>query len=251
MSPEYYEALDPIRRPRSGDLLYTLVGSYGIPVVVRDEQPFCVQRHIGILRPSKLIDVGFLARVMESRLVFEQATACATGIAQKTIPLSGLRRLLIPLPPLAEQRRIVANVDELMALCDRLATARKERETTRDRLATASLAHLNTPPDPDPAVFQNHVVFALDNLTPLTTRPDQIKVLRQAILNLAVRGKLVEQDPEDEPAGETLSRLREGTRNKPSERFVAPRKRMEVKFPSDARRDGHGQQSNRPWLSKS
>ena len=191
VSPEYYEALDPIRRPRSGDLLYTLVGSYGIPVVVRDEQPFCVQRHIGILRPSKLIDVGFLARVMESRLVFEQVTACATGIAQKTVPLSGLRRLLIPLPPLAEQHRIVAKVDELMALCDRLETARKEREATRDRLAAASLARLNTP---DPAVFQNHAAFALENLTPLTTRPEQLKALRQTILNLAVRGKLVEQE---------------------------------------------------------
>ena len=115
VSPEYYEALDPIRRPRSGDLLYTLVGSYGIPVVVRDNQPFCVQRHIGILRPSNFIDVGFLARAMESRLVFEQATACATGIAQKTVPLSGLRRLLIPIPPLAEQHRIVTRADELIA----------------------------------------------------------------------------------------------------------------------------------------
>ena len=188
VSPEYYEALDPIRRPRSGDLLYTLVGSYGIPVVVRDEQPFCVQRHIGILRPSKLIDVGFLARVMESRLVFEQVTACATGIAQKTVPLSGLRRLLIPLPPLAEQHRIVAKVDELMALCDRLETARKERENTRNRLTAAGLARLNTP-GPDPAVFQNHAAFALDNLTSLTTRPDQIKALRQTILNLGGAGE--------------------------------------------------------------
>ena len=193
VSPEYYEALDPIRRPRSGDLLYTLVGSYGIPVVVRDEQPFCVQRHIGILRPSKLINVGFLARVMESRLVFEQVTACATGIAQKTVPLSGLRRLLIPLPSLAEQHRIVAKVDELMALCDRLETTRKEREATRDRLTTASLARLNAP-DPDPALFQNHAAFALNNLTPLTARPEQIKALRQTILNLAVRGKLVDQE---------------------------------------------------------
>ena len=93
-----------------------------------------------------------------------------------------------------------------MALCDRLETARKERETTRDRLAAASLARLNAP-DPDPAIFQNHAAFALDNLTPLTTRPDQIKALRQTILNLAVRGKLVEQDPEDETAGELLKRI--------------------------------------------
>ena len=112
----------------------------------------------------------------------------------------------IPLPPLAEQRRIVAKVDELMALCDRLETARKEREASRNRLTEASLARLNAP-DPDPAVFQTHAVLALDNFASLTTRPDQIKALRQTILNLAVRGKLVEQDPEDEPASELLKQV--------------------------------------------
>ena len=114
--------------------------------------------------------------------------------------------LLLSVPPLAEQRRIVAKVDELMALCDRLETARTERETTRDRLTTASLTRLDTP-DPDLAVFQNHAAFALDNLIPLTTRPDQIKALRQTILNLAVRGKLVRQNPNDEPASELLKRI--------------------------------------------
>ena len=114
--------------------------------------------------------------------------------------------LLLSLPPLAEQRRIVAKVDELMALCDRLETARTERETTRDRLTTASLTRLDTP-DPDLAVFQNHAAFALDSLSPLTTRPDQVKALRQTILNLAVRGKLVPQDPNDEPASELLKRI--------------------------------------------
>ena len=120
VSPKYYEALDSIRRPRIGDLLYTLVGSYGIPVVVREDQPFCVQRHIGILRPSALMDVGFLAYSMESDVVFSQAAACATGTAQKTVPLFGLRRLLIPVPPLAEQQRIAAKVVEAMSVCNRL-----------------------------------------------------------------------------------------------------------------------------------
>ena len=82
----------------------------------------------------------------------------------------------------------------------------KEREATRDRLTAASLVRLNAP-DSDPAVFQNHTAFALNNLSSLTTRPDQIKALRQTILNLAVRGKLVEQDPEDEPAGELVKRI--------------------------------------------
>ena len=114
--------------------------------------------------------------------------------------------LPLSVPPLAEQHRIVAKVDELMALCDRLEAARAEREATRDRLATASLARLDVP-DPDPTVFQGHAAFALENLAPLTTRIDQTKALRQTILNLAVRGKLVEQDPNEEPASELLKRI--------------------------------------------
>ena len=76
---------------------------------------------------------------MESSLLFEQATACATGIAQKTIPLSGLRRLLIPLPPFAEQHRIVDKADELMALCDRLEASLAAGDDTRCRLLDAML----------------------------------------------------------------------------------------------------------------
>ena len=91
-----------------------------------------------------------------------------------------------------------------MALCDRLEAARAEREATRDRLAAASLARLNAP---DPDTFQDDARFALDALPALTTRPDQIKQLRQTILNLAVRGKLVPQDPKDEPASELLKRI--------------------------------------------
>ncbi|OYW56027.1 MAG: hypothetical protein B7Y80_03160 [Hyphomicrobium sp. 32-62-53] len=111
---------------------------------------------------------------------------------------------IIALPPLAEQHRIVAKVNELMGLCDRLAAARAGREAARDRLAAASLARLNAP---DPETFQTDARFALEALPALTTRPDQIKALRQTILNLAVRGKLVPQDPKDEPASELLKRI--------------------------------------------
>ena len=129
-----------------------------------------------------------------------------TGLTVKGIKLEELLSIPFPLPPLAEQHRIIAKADELMALCEQLEAARTKRETTRARLTAASLARLDAP-DPDPAVFQNHAAFALDNLIPLTTRPDQIKALRQTILNLAVRGKLVEQDPNDEPASELLKRI--------------------------------------------
>jgi type I restriction enzyme S subunit len=86
-----------------------------------------------------------------------------------------------------------------MALCDRLEVARAEREATRDLFTAASLARLNTS---DPDTFRDDARFALDALPALTARADQIKQLRQAILNVAVRGKLVPHDSNDEPAPE-------------------------------------------------
>ena len=106
-------------------------------------------------------------------------------------------------PPLAEQRRIVAKVDELMALCDRLEAARAGREATRDKLTAASLAGLNAP---DPETFQDDARFALDALPALTTRPDDITRLRQTILNLAIRGKLVPHHPEEDRKNQTKLR---------------------------------------------
>jgi type I restriction enzyme S subunit len=127
------------------------------------------------------------------------------GVGLQHITKGKLEALLVPLPPLAEQHRIVAKVDELMGLCDRLEAARAGREALRDRLALASLARLNAP---DPETFQADARFALHTLPALTTRPDQIKRLRQTILNLAVRGKLVPQDANDEPASELLKLLK-------------------------------------------
>ena len=136
---------------------------------------------------------------------FARAGDTKGAIKGATLNRDSISNIAVPLPPLAEQHRIVAKVDELMSLCDRLEAAQTARETTRDRLAAASLARLNTP---DPETFPADARFALDALPALTTRPDQIKQLRQTILSLAVRGKLVPQDAEDEPAAGLLARLR-------------------------------------------
>ena len=204
----YYEALDSNRRPRPGDILYTLVGSFGIPVEVLDDKKFCVQRHIGIIRPSKHISSSFLARVLNCKFIFEQAVSCATGIAQKTIPLSGLRSFLMPLPPLAEQHRVVAKVDELLTLCEQLEVSHSKREDPRDRLTKASYARLSVS-DTDDVTFRSHAHLVVEALPKLTARADQVKRLRQTILDLATRGKLVEQDPANEPASELLNRIEE------------------------------------------
>ena len=84
--------------------------------------------------------------------------------------------------------------------------ARAAREVTRDRLSVASLSRLSAP-GVDDGAFRTHVRFAVDALPALTARADQVAHLRQTILNLAVRGKLVEQNPADEPTDEQISRI--------------------------------------------
>jgi type I restriction enzyme S subunit len=151
----------------------------------------------------KAFSASYLRLAINGRLD-EMIEKAHGGVGLQHITKGKLEALLIALPPVAEQHRIVAKVDELMALCDRLEAARAERETTPDRLAASTLARLNTPAT---ATFQADARFALNTIPALTTRPDQIKQLRQTILNLAVRGKLVPQNPQDVPATQMLARF--------------------------------------------
>ena len=134
VSPSYLESVAEYRKPLYGDILYTVVGAtYGRPALVDTERPFCVQRHIAILKPPREIDIKFLRLLLASTLVYSQATKSATGAAQPTVALKPLRNFLVPLPPLAEQHRIVAKVDELMAVCDRLEVQLTARQVPKNQ----------------------------------------------------------------------------------------------------------------------
>jgi type I restriction enzyme S subunit len=159
-----------------------------------------------ILRPSRFVYPRFLALLIGSPVVRAYLGGSAVGSTMQNLNQAILLNLAFGLPPFSEQQRIVAKVDELMILCAQLEAVRAEREAKRETLATVSFAHLNTP-DPDPARFANDARFALDILPTLTARRDQIRQLRQTILNLAVRGRLVPQERLDEPASEWLDRV--------------------------------------------
>jgi type I restriction enzyme S subunit len=133
----YFEALDWGKKPRLGDVLYTTVGSFGIPVPITQAQDFCFQRHIALFRPAVASVQEFLTLSLGSKLVYVQAEKGATGIAQKTVPLSVLRRLMVPLPPLLEQHRIVARVESLRRLCADLRQRLAARQNTQAHLAEA------------------------------------------------------------------------------------------------------------------
>ena len=192
----------------TGDFLISWSGTPGTSfgAHIWDRGPAVLNQHI-----FKAVLIGnafaphFLKLAINSRLL-EMIEQAHGGVGLQHITKPKLEAVVITLPPLAEQHRIVAKVDELMVLCAQLEAARAEREATRNHLMAMSLAQLNTP-DTDPAVFQSHVVFTLENLGHVTARPGQIKAFRQTILNLAVRGKLLPQDPNDEPASELLKEI--------------------------------------------
>ncbi len=139
----YYRGLADFRRPSRGDILYTVVGAtYGRPALVDTDRAFCVQRHIAILKPPQYVDVSFLMVVLQSPLTYSQASASTTGTAQPTIPLGSLRQFLAPMPPVAEQRRIVAKVKQLMALVDALDAQLNAAGTTGATLLEAAVAEL-------------------------------------------------------------------------------------------------------------
>lgn len=111
----YYNALKDNKKPKVGDVLYTVTGSYGIPVLVDGKRDFCFQRHIGLIRPSSCLKSSFLFYWILTPTAKKIADEVATGTAQKTVSLKSLRNFEIPLPPLAEQERIVKELDALSA----------------------------------------------------------------------------------------------------------------------------------------
>ena len=190
------------------DLLLNITGgSMGRCCLVSGEAAEAnVSQHVAILRAAFKGIERFLHKLVLSPYFQAYVFAEQTGAGRGGLPKNRMDKIAVAMPPLAEQHRIVARVDELMSLCDQLEAAKAEREECRDSLVAASLQRLNQPAEEE-ETFREHAHFTFNNLQRITTRAVHIKQLRQTILNLAVRGKLVEQDPSDEPAAELLKRI--------------------------------------------
>ena len=164
VSKEYFSQLPETRKPRNGDLLFTVTGSYGIPVLIDSDDKFCFQRHIAIVRPCTISN-RYLYVILGSSYVKSICDAKATGTAQKTVGLATLRELLIPVAPYKEQMQIYAQTQDALSIVDSVSSDKED----------------------------------LLNI---------IESAKAKILDLAIRGKLVPQDPNDEPASVLLERIR-------------------------------------------
>jgi type I restriction enzyme, S subunit len=136
----YFRNLKRNKKPNVGDILYTVTGSYGIPVLVKESRDFCFQRHIALIRPRPETDSSWLTYALLSPQVFEQATARSTGTAQKTVSLNVLRGFMVPKVNTVEQRRVAHRLDELATATQRLETIYQRRIAVLDELK-GSLLH--------------------------------------------------------------------------------------------------------------
>lgn len=111
---DYYNKLKENRKARIGDLLYTVTGSYGIPVIVKTDKQFCFQRHIALLRPNiEILSTIFLYYWMLNDGVKFMADKVAKGIAQKTVGLNSIRKFSCILPPLPLQHLFAQRIDQI------------------------------------------------------------------------------------------------------------------------------------------
>ncbi len=164
-----------------------------------------VSQHVSIIRPTNsgtrfYLHLCVLSPYTQSLVWGRQVGMAREGLSKKVLELFEL-----PLPPLAEQHRIVAKVNELMALCDRLEQQQGDSSATHQTLVETLLATLTTAPDHQE--FGESWQRIATHFDTLFTTEESIDQLKQTILQLAVQGKLVPQDPNDEPASVLLEKI--------------------------------------------
>jgi len=136
---DYFKNIHAKRKPKTNDILYTVTGSYGIPVLIESNFEFCFQRHIGLIRPDKSTYSKWLFYWILSPQAIKQAHETATGTAQKTVSLKALRNFSIPKVLLKEQKQIVQELDTLQAETKKLESIYQQKINNLDELKKSIL----------------------------------------------------------------------------------------------------------------
>jgi type I restriction enzyme S subunit len=202
-----------------GTVIYSTVRPYLLNIAIIDQnfssEPIA-STAFGILHPFEGIYNRYLFYWLRSRPFIVYVQQVMKGMAYPAINDEKFYNGFIALPPTAEQKRIVEKVDELMALCDQLEQQQQEREAKHATLAHASLARFAEAPTTANLNFLFHKSYDIS--------PEE---LRRTILNLAVRGKLVPQDSEEEPAAASIEIVASDARKAVSAGILKKRDKLE------------------------
>ncbi|MEZ9767475.1 restriction endonuclease subunit S [Vibrio breoganii] len=191
-----------------GDIVLSSSASLGKVAKVSEETVGAIV-YTGLIRfkTYAALSENYMSRFFESMEFARQINSSKTGAAIKHFGPTHLKKMVIPVPPLKEQHRIVAKVDELMTLCDQLEQQTEASIEAHQVLVTTLLDTLTNSANAE-ELMQNWQMIA-EHFDTLFTTIDSIDQLKQTILQLAVMGKLVPQEPNDEPATKLLERIAE------------------------------------------
>jgi type I restriction enzyme, S subunit len=206
ISPEIHQKMNnTVVQP--GDVLLNITGaSMGRSALVSaDFDEANVSQHVAIVRPILQEMNQWIHLYLISPMTFGNIMDVQVGISREGLSMTRLKDFFIPLPPLAEQKRIVEKVNELMALCDRLATAKQTRDDLRQKLRGSAISALMNA-ETDEALEKSWAIVR-DNWHALSQDPKDVDGLRKSVLQLAVRGALTHQDPNDEASSILLERI--------------------------------------------
>jgi type I restriction enzyme, S subunit len=220
--------LDEDKRINTGDLIYAWSASFG--PFIWDGGEVIYHYHIWKLK-------FFLSEIPQKKFLYnylleatEKIKASGNGIAMIHMTKERMEKLLVPVPPLAEQHRIVAEIDRLMARCDELEKLRADRSQKLLTVHTAALDNLLKAKESSD--FSSAWHFITQNFSELYSVKENVAELRKAILQLAVMGKLVPQDPNDEAVDYLLTKIlieqKQLKQGKPKESQPQP---LEYKIP--------------------
>jgi len=187
--------------PKVGDLLFTTEAPLGNVAVIDIQEPFALAQRVICFGLYEIKMSGALAIFLRSPWMQSVFAEQATGVTAQGIKSARLQKIPIPIPPLAEQARIATRVEELMRVCDALEATGQRQATHHRQLVQTLLGDLTADSHTPWQRVSAHFDTLLD-------RPSAVDALEQTILQLAVRGQLVPQDPTDEPASELLKRIR-------------------------------------------
>lgn len=190
---------------QAGDILFCLRGSLGKSAIVKNLTKGAIASSLVIVRTGGVVLPEYLMNYFDSLLCLSMIKKYDNGTAQPNLSAADLAKFKIPLPSLAEQKRIEAKVNELMALCDQLEQQSYQSIDAHNQLVDTLLQTLVDSANADELASNWQRIS--EHFDTLFTTEYSIDALKQTILQLAVMGKLVKQDPTDEPASELLKRI--------------------------------------------
>ncbi|QKT16748.1 restriction endonuclease subunit S [Salmonella enterica] len=203
ITPEHFSILRS-GKFLDGDILFCLRGSLGKSAIVQNLSG-AIASSLVIVRVFEPTFNKYIHLYFDAPLSYDFINKYDNGTAQPNLAATDLARFLVPLPPLDEQSRIVNKITELMTLCDQLEQHSLTCLDAHQQLVETLLTTLTDSQNAD-ELAENWARIS-EHFDTLFTTEASIDALKQTILQLAVMGKLVLQDPNDEPASELLKRI--------------------------------------------